>query len=163
MRNYYYNFEKIHTNQSFKTRSYPNLQNNLKTRSVPVFLFFQQNLVSQSPSAVRYSLSPFGPVFDGSSSLGALCSLKPCKKKLSTGEIASRKQGQTLFLGTNLVFGDKPCFWGQTLCLNRLFLDFSNSFLQIYVSCKTVIFVKFVKCAFRSISINRKIICIYHC
>ena len=57
----------------------------LKFRSVPVFLslfffFSQQNLVSQSPSAVRYSLSPFGPVFDGSSSLGALIKQKPAKK-----------------------------------------------------------------------------------
>ena len=59
----------------------------LKSRSVPVFLFFQQNLVSQSPSAVRYSLSPFGPVFDGSSSLGALCSLKPCKKNCQLAKL----------------------------------------------------------------------------
>ena len=59
----------------------------LKSRCVPVFLFLQQNLVSQSPSAVRYSLSPFGPVFDGSSSLGALCSLKPCKKNCQLAKL----------------------------------------------------------------------------
>ena len=84
----------------FLLSSLPIRDSGIKSRSVPVFLFFQQNLVSQSPSAVRYSLSPFGPVFDGSSSLGALCSLKPCKKNCQLAKLLAGNR-------------DRPCFWGH--------------------------------------------------
>ena len=95
-----------------------------QSRSYPIFLFFQQNLVSQSPSAVRYSLSPFGPVFDGSSSLGALCSLKPCKKNCQLAKLLAGNRDRPRFKQSIPEFFSEALRKTRSMCKQKRSLVF---------------------------------------
>ena len=99
----------------------------LKFRSVPAFLFLQQNLVRQSPSAVRYSLSPFGPVFDGSSSLGALCSLKPCKKNCQLAKLLAGNRDRPRFKQSIPEFFSEALRKTRSMCKQKRSLVFIQS------------------------------------
>ena len=121
---------KLNTNLQinvFLLSSLPIRDSGIKSRTVPVFLFFQQNLVSQSPSAVRYSLSPFGPVFDGSSSLGALCSLKPCKKNCQLAKLLAGNRDRPRFKQSIPEFFSEALRKTRSMCKQKRSLVFIQS------------------------------------